>query len=61
KNEWIMYPQVGQHKFDLGTLAKMKEKLYLLRQAYYKEILPRKGWGAYRTISVRYDGQVVCR
>lgn len=58
---WTLYPQVGQHRIELGTLDNLKEKLYLLRHAYYRQILPRKGWGAYQVISFRYDGQIVCR
>lgn len=61
ENNWTLYPQVGQHRIELGTLDNIKEKLYLLRRAYYEQILPRKGWGAYEVISFRYDGQIVCR
>lgn len=61
KGDWVMYPQVGQHRFELGKLANMEEKLYLLRNAFYKKVLPLKGWGAYEKISVRYDGQLVCQ
>ncbi|MGF1533193.1 MAG: cell division protein FtsQ/DivIB [Bernardetiaceae bacterium] len=61
KGSWTMYPQVGQHRFELGNLENIEKKLHYLRHAFYQHILPRKGWGAYQVVSVRYEGQIVCR
>ena len=57
--EIVLYPRVGQHVIELGSIDNFQEKLNRL-QVFYREGLDRVGWNKYRTISLAYDGQVVC-
>lgn len=54
-----LYPRVGQHVIELGSTEGFQEKLHRLR-TFYHEGLERVGWNKYKTISLAYDGQVVC-
>ena len=54
-----LYPRVGQHVIELGSVDGFREKLDRLR-LFYREGLECVGWNKYRTISLAYDGQVVC-
>ena len=54
-----LYPRVGQHVIELGSVDNFREKLERLR-IFYHEGLERVGWNKYRTISLAYDNQVVC-
>ena len=54
-----LYPRVGQHVIELGSVDNFQEKLQHLR-LFYREGLDRVGWNKYQTISLAYDGQVVC-
>ena len=54
-----LYPRVGQHVIELGSVDDFREKLDRLR-IFYREGLECVGWNKYRTISLAYDGQVVC-
>ena len=54
-----LYPRVGQHVIELGSITDFREKLNRLR-IFYREGLERVGWNKYQTISLAYDGQVVC-
>lgn len=54
-----LYPRVGQHVIDLGSVDKFQEKLQNLR-TFYREGLERVGWNKYQTISLAYDNQIVC-
>lgn len=55
-----MVPRSGSFLVDLGTMEHLDRKLdNLLR--FYHDGLDRIGWDKYKSISLRYDGQVVCR
>ncbi|OJJ16346.1 hypothetical protein BKI52_34205 [marine bacterium AO1-C] len=58
-NDLVLYLQLGNQTVDFGDTTKWKEKLERFK-VYYKEILPRKGWNAYRKISLRFDKQIIC-
>lgn len=49
---------VRGHVVNLGSLDNYKDKLKKLC-AFYKNVLPVKGWAYYDTISVKWDYQVV--
>jgi cell division protein FtsQ len=57
--EMIMYPQIGKQYIEFGTAENFKVKFRKLK-AFYKEILPTKGWGTYEKISLKYQNQIVC-
>ena len=54
-----LYPRVGQHVIELGSVDDFREKLDRLR-IFYREGLERVGWNKYKRIRLAYDGQVVC-
>lgn len=59
--EFTLIPKVGDQKIIFGRLANADDKLENLK-IFYQEGIPfvEKGWNAYRTIDVRFKGQVVC-
>jgi cell division protein FtsQ len=50
---------VGEQIVELGSIDNYEEKLRNL-EIFYKKGLPIKGWGYYKTISLKYRNQVVC-
>ena len=54
-----LYPRVGQHIIELGSVENFQDKFRRLR-IFYREGLDRVGWNKYKKISLAYDGQVVC-
>lgn len=60
QGEVRLYPQVGNQVFELGYPDELDSKFRRL-QAFYDFILPAKGWGRYRQVSVKYRGQLVCQ
>ena len=58
-DEIELYPRVGQHIIELGSVDNFQEKLSRLR-IFYREGLEHVGWNKYKRISLAYDGQVVC-
>lgn len=53
-------PRSGDFVVDLGSAERLEQKLVTLRR-FYDKGLSRIGWDKYSRISLRYDGQVVCR
>ncbi|MBR5594708.1 MAG: hypothetical protein IKW47_00255 [Alistipes sp.] len=53
-------PRVANVTVDLGTTENLERKLATLRR-FYDKGLSRIGWDRYSVISLRYDGQVVCK
>lgn len=53
-------PRSGNFVVDMGTMDKLDEKLIELRD-FYDSTLSNIGWDKYKHISLRYEGQVVCR
>ena len=53
-------PRSANVTVDLGTTEDLERKLATLRR-FYDKGLSRIGWDKYSKISLRYDGQVVCR
>ncbi len=59
-NEFILVPLIGDQKIVLGNLRNIEDKLRRLK-IFYQEGMPYAGWNKYKTIMLKYDGQVVCR
>ncbi len=55
-----LVPRVGDHLLILGTADNVEDKLERLMN-FYSKGLDNVGWNKYRSISVAYDGQVVCK
>jgi cell division protein FtsQ len=61
--DFVLIPIVGDQKINLGTAnsdADVKDKFERLLE-FYKEAMPYEGWNKYSEISVKYEGQIVCR
>ena len=55
-----LVPRVGDHLLILGTADDVEGKLERLMN-FYEKGLDNVGWNKYRSISVAYEGQVVCK
>jgi len=53
-----LIPRIGDHHILLGSLDDYEKKLSHVRE-FYDRVLPQVGWNAYRTINVKFNGQVV--
>ena len=58
--EFTLIPILGDQKIRIGTLDDLDEKLERLK-TFYKEAMPYEGWKKYRSISVKFKGQIVCK
>ena len=55
-----LVPRVGDHLLILGSADDVERKLERLMN-FYEKGLDNIGWNKYRSISVAYDNQVVCK
>lgn len=55
-----LVPRVGDHLLILGTAQDVESKLERLMN-FYSKGLDNVGWNKYRSISVAYENQVVCK
>lgn len=53
-------PLVGNHIIEFGEPANIENRLNRLK-IFYNQILPVKGWDSFSSVSVKYDGQIVCK
>lgn len=53
-----LVPRIGDHTILLGSLDNFKKKLKHVN-TFYSEVLSTKGWNSYRTINVKFEGQVI--
>ncbi len=53
-------PLFGKHLIEFGDASNIKNRLNRLK-IFYKQILPVKGWNEFTNVSVKYNGQIVCR
>ena len=58
--EFTIIPILGDQKIRIGTLDDIEGKLDRLK-IFYKEGMPYEGWKKYNSISVKYQGQIVCK
>ncbi len=58
--ELTLVPRVGKERFLFGQPDDIAGKFRKM-EMYYTHILPEKGSEAYTSVSVEYDGQIVCR
>jgi cell division protein FtsQ len=58
--EFTLVPILGDQTIRLGTMDDLDEKLERLK-TFYKEAMPYEGWKTYRSISVKYKNQIVCK
>jgi cell division protein FtsQ len=63
RGDFILIPLLGDQQIIFGAARSDKEvadKFERLKH-FYKEALPHEGWNKYKEISVKYEGQIVCR
>ena len=58
RNEVTLVPKIGNQKILFGRLRDGEDKLKRLK-IFYQEAAPYEGWRKYRSIDLRYNGQVV--
>lgn len=58
--ELTLVPRTGKERFHFGQPDNISEKFSRMEK-YYTCILPEKGADRYTSVSVKYDGQIVCR
>lgn len=58
--EVSLIPRSGRHTILFGRLEQVDEKFDKLLR-FYRKGLSSIGWESYRTIDIRYEGQVVCK
>ena len=58
--DYHLIPNLGDQKIILGNMDNLEEKLFHL-ETFYKEAIPHKGWQKYKTINLKFKGQVVAR
>ncbi len=58
--ELTLVPREGKERFLFGQPVMIEDKFRRMGM-YYSHILPEKGSKAYTSVSVEYDGQIVCK
>ena len=56
----ILVPLVGDQLIELGSFDNYERKLRNMR-AFYEQVLAKNNWDKYRTVSVKYDNQVIAK
>lgn len=54
-----LIPTVGPQKIVIGQISNYEQKMANLK-AFYLEGCNRFGWNKYKTINLRYNGQIIC-
>ncbi|MCL4640289.1 MULTISPECIES: cell division protein FtsQ/DivIB [Olivibacter] len=52
-------PRVGNQKIVLGNADSLPNKFNRL-MVFYKQIIPKAGWGTYKTVNLKFANQIVC-
>ena len=60
KGDISLIPREGKERFIIGQPFGVEKKAEKM-EMYYTHIIPAKGSGHYKTIDLRFDGQIVCR
>lgn len=61
--DFVLIPLVGDQEIIFGSAysdQEVEEKFRKLK-IFYKEAMPYEGWDTYREISLKFDGQIVCK
>ncbi len=59
-NEFILIPKIGDQVIVFGDAENLEKKFKKLL-VFYREGLSRTGWNKYKSIDVRFEGQVICK
>lgn len=58
--EFILVPLIGKQKIILGSARRLDDKLRRLK-IFYQQGIPYTGWNQYKSINLKYNGQVLCK
>lgn len=56
----LLTPLVGDHIIELGNFDNYETKLRKMR-AFYDQVLVKSSWNKYKTISLKYNNQVIAK
>jgi len=59
-SDLVLIPREGQERFLFGQPDDIEDKFEKM-ELYYKSIRHHKGEESYRTVDLRFEGQIVCR
>jgi len=59
KGEITVLPQIGKQKIEFGKPENISVKLSALK-AFYRKVIPVKGWNKYESVNLKFNGQMVC-
>jgi cell division protein FtsQ len=62
-NEYVLIPIIGDQIIEFGTAnsdGEVKEKFEKLK-IFYEKAIPFEGWNKYSVITIKYNGQIVCK
>lgn len=61
--DFVLIPLVGDQEIVFGSAYSDQEveKKFEKLKIFYSEAMPYEGWNAYREISIKFDGQIVCK
>jgi cell division protein FtsQ len=63
QHEFVMIPIVGEQIIEFGTAntdEEVQEKFKKLK-IFYEQAIPYEGWNKYSVITIKYNGQIVCK
>ncbi len=58
--ELLLTPLVGNHIIEFGKIEGYQKKLQKMK-AFYQQVLAKNNWNKYKTISLKYNNQVVAK
>jgi cell division protein FtsQ len=56
----LLTPLVGEHIIEFGALDDYQKKLKKMK-AFYQQVLARNNWNKYKTVSLKYNNQVIAK
>jgi cell division protein FtsQ len=59
--ELEMYPKFGYHTIEFGRVDETTKEKFEKLKVFYTQGLAKVGWDKYKTINLKYHGQVVCQ
>lgn len=57
-NNIILVPAISGHVINVGNVSGLENKFAKLK-LFYKEVMPKRGWNTFDTISVKWNHQIV--
>ncbi|MCF6331638.1 MAG: hypothetical protein L3J11_00025 [Draconibacterium sp.] len=58
--EVLLTPLVGKHIIEFGKLDDYQKKLRKMK-AFYEQVLAKNNWNKYKTVSLKYNNQVIAK